>query len=254
MSARRSRYAALPSDPRSDSRTQPDRELDAAFDLSDDENEDEQTESTPLTRTETSIDPHRPVRTATTSVRPPVSIPISIPIATSNPGPAPLPPAPISGTATYDFERDYEYDYDFPPPGSPPGPSATARPNDYGNSNGLVPSLPLTSRPWPSSQTSRPSFLRRAIGALWPRSQYARVPMDAEASTEASAQSRSTPRGGGIENDGVFANVMAKPGRAVEVRDENGEMYMVPEETQREMPPVSLKILPTFSSSGLHYI
>src|SRR5690349_5101781 len=34
---------------------------------------------------------------------------------------------------SYNFEREYEYDY--PPPGSPPELSASARPNDFGNSN-----------------------------------------------------------------------------------------------------------------------
>lgn len=44
------------------------------------------------------------------------------------------PPAP----GAYDFEN-VDYDYTGPPPGSPPGPSARALPNEYGNSNGLVP-------------------------------------------------------------------------------------------------------------------
>ncbi|OBZ72052.1 Metal homeostatis protein BSD2 [Grifola frondosa] len=43
--------------------------------------------------------------------------------------------------------------------------------------------------------------------------------------------------GGGTDNDGVFANVMAKPVRAVTVTDESGEVHMVPEETQKESPP-----------------
>src|SRR5882762_4245412 len=35
---------------------------------------------------------------------------------------------------TYDFNADYDY----PPPGSPPGPSVVALPNNHGNSNGIT--------------------------------------------------------------------------------------------------------------------
>jgi hypothetical protein len=43
--------------------------------------------------------------------------------------------------------------------------------------------------------------------------------------------------GGGVENDGVFANVMAKPGRARAVRTENGDVHMVPEDSSLDVPP-----------------
>lgn len=123
---------------------------------------------------------------------------------------------------SYDFERDY--DYDFPPPGSPPSPSALAMPNDIGNTNGALPSNPV--RPEPT----RPSFLRRAVGVLLPQ-HYARVPTEPNGALRV---------GGGTENDGVFANVMAKPARNVTVTNENGEVIMVPEDTQNELPPVSV--------------
>ncbi|KAI0042872.1 hypothetical protein FA95DRAFT_512114 [Auriscalpium vulgare] len=123
-------------------------------------------------------------------------------------------PAP-SQPSVYDFER--EYDYARPPPGSPPGPSSSARPNDYGNSNGFIPTSPVAA--------PKPSFFRRAVGVVWP-SYYHRVPTGSAG-----------PRGGGIDNDGVFANVMAKPARARTIHGENGEIYMVPEETQAEAPP-----------------
>ncbi|KAI0926011.1 hypothetical protein AcV5_008591 [Taiwanofungus camphoratus] len=126
-------------------------------------------------------------------------------------------PTALTIPGAYDFERDYDY----PPPGSPPSPTAFALPNDIGNTNGQLPSAPV--RP----QSNRPSFFRRAVGALLPQ-HYARIP---------SGPAVTRPRGGGIENDGVFANVMAKPGRSVAVRDRNGEVYMVPEEVQNEMPP-----------------
>ncbi|KAF9059410.1 hypothetical protein BDP27DRAFT_1341436 [Rhodocollybia butyracea] len=46
--------------------------------------------------------------------------------------------------------------------------------------------------------------------------------------------------GGGQELDGVFANVMAKPAPAAEsrfVRDDHGNIHLVPEENQKEPPP-----------------
>ncbi|KAJ6619664.1 hypothetical protein B0H10DRAFT_1912543 [Mycena sp. CBHHK59/15] len=128
----------------------------------------------------------------------------------------PLHPAqPVPGA--YDFEREYDY----PPPGSPPRPSALALPNDIGNSNGRVPTGPVV------PPAPRPSFLRRAVGAVLP-THYARLP---------ASDPRPGVRGGGIENDGVFANVMAKPQRARTVRTEDGEIYMVPEDNQKEPPP-----------------
>lgn len=140
-------------------------------------------------------------------------------------------PTALTIPGAYDFERDYDY----PPPGSPPSPTAFALPNDIGNTNGQLPSAPV--RP----QSNRPSFFRRAVGALLPQ-HYARIP---------SGPAVTRPRGGGIENDGVFANVMAKPGRSVAVRDRNGEVYMVPEEVQNEMPPVSTHATHPFSSSKM---
>jgi len=187
-------YAPLPN-PRSE--PDADRELEDAF--GEDENLDH-TEFTPLTRGYAPPDSH-PLAGGDLTVQVPTVM-----------GAAP---------GSYDFERDY--DYDFPPPGSPPGPSDRALPNDIGNSNGRLPSNPA--RPEPP----RPSFLRRAVGALLPQ-HYARIP------TEPSPSS-AHPRGGGVENDGVFANVMAKPGRTVAVTNENGDVIMMPEDTQSEMPP-----------------
>lgn len=123
-----------------------------------------------------------------------------------------------SPRGTYDFERDYDY----PPPGSPPRPSAFALPNDIGNSNGQLPTSPVCqSRP-------RPSIFRRALGGLLP-THYAPVPTDA-----------AVRLGGGADNDGVFANVMAKPGRSRAVRTESGDIHMVPEDSSVDAPPVSI--------------
>jgi hypothetical protein len=117
---------------------------------------------------------------------------------------------------TYDFDREY----DFPPPGSPTPPLAEARPNDYGNSNGLLPDSPID-RPQPK----RPLF-RRILGAILP-SQYQPV---------ATESRHLTPTGRG--NDGVFANVVAKPQPARTVQTDNGEVIVVPEESQKDTPPV----------------
>lgn len=130
----------------------------------------------------------------------------------------------------YDFERDY----DCPPPGSPPRPSALALPNDFGNSNGQLPDSPVR------QALPKPSLFRRALGGILP-THYSPVPTDSGVRV-----------GGGLQNDGVFANVMAKPVRAKTVRTENGDVHMVPEDSSREAPPVS--ILKFDISSAVAYL
>jgi len=195
--------------PLSNPRSAPDaeRELEDAFDL-DDENEDDSNahESTPLTHnTNNVVSPQHTghVRTETQSA------------AT---------PTPTLGA--YDFERAY----DFPPPGSPPPPSSRALPNDYGNSNGLLPTAP------PAIPKPKRSIFQRTLGAILP-THYQPVP----------TQSNSRPTGGGTENDGVFANVTAKPQAPRTIVGEDGFNYVVPEDSQKETPPVSPK--PIFTSS-----
>jgi hypothetical protein len=132
---------------------------------------------------------------------------------------------PVPGA--YNFEREFEYD--APPPGSPPRPSALAVPNSIGNSNGFLPTSPIRV-PIP-----RQSFFRKAVGALLP-THY----------TQAHAESSNVRRrGGGIENDGVFANVMAKPQRANVVHTDDGGLLIIPEDAQVDIPPVSASI-PSF--------
>ncbi|KAF8812570.1 hypothetical protein BYT27DRAFT_7183016 [Phlegmacium glaucopus] len=167
--------------------TQHDREVEmqAAFDYSDDE-DDEHTSS--------EAHPLNPVTTA----------PISLPTPTHVPG-------------TYNFDT---VDYDYPPPGSPPPPSALALPNNHGNSNGLVPEFdPLSSRPrrmWfqRAAVTVLPSSILSAMGLAPP----------------------SGPIGGGTNNDGVFANVTAKPTAPNRVQD-GDDIYVVPEDARQEAPP-----------------
>ncbi|KAJ7475768.1 hypothetical protein FB451DRAFT_1033919 [Mycena latifolia] len=134
--------------------------------------------------------------------------------------PNPVPTAAPHVPGAYDFEREY----DCPPPGSPPRPSALALPNDIGNSNGRLPTDAVIPPP------PRSSFFRRAVGAILP-THYTRLPGSDPSAIAAGV------RGGGIENDGVFANVMAKPQRARTMRTEDGEIYMVPEDNQKEPPP-----------------
>lgn len=137
--------------------------------------------------------------------------------------PDPLKSTPSSTTVPgiYDFERNY--DYDRPPPGSPPQLLATALPNDIGNSNGELPTSPL------GTTLPRPSFLRRAVGAILP-THYVRVPTD---------EPPAGVRGGGIQNDGVFSNVVVKPASSVSmpIEADDGSIYMVPEDTQNNAPP-----------------
>ncbi|KAH0832971.1 hypothetical protein J3R83DRAFT_11949 [Lanmaoa asiatica] len=144
----------------------------------------------------------------------------------SDAAPQPRPPtetpkASSTVPAVYDFERDF--DYVRPPPGSPPHPSAVALPNDFGNSNGLIPSSPV------ATPIHRPSFFRQAVGAILP-THYTRLP-----TTGGISHSRAV--GGGIQNDGVFTNVTAKPSRPVQVRTDDGSVYVMPEETQSNAPP-----------------
>ncbi|KAG6915856.1 hypothetical protein DXG01_009563 [Tephrocybe rancida] len=132
--------------------------------------------------------------------------------------PAPTPTVP----GAYDFEREYAYDY--PPPGSPPPLTSHALPNDIGNSNGRLPTDPIV-RPTPSR-----NIFRRAVGALLP-SHYVRVP---------SSDSR-TVVGAGLDNDGVFANVVAKPTLThTPTIADDGSIYLAPElstTSHKDIPP-----------------
>jgi len=112
----------------------------------------------------------------------------------------------------YDFERDY----DQPPPGSPTHPPPFAVPNAFGNTNGLVP----TSEP---VRPAGPSWLGRAFRGVFggPRPPARAV-------------------GSGLDNDGVFANVVAKPNGQetvmTRIEDETG-VHWVPEVASKDVPP-----------------
>jgi hypothetical protein len=125
-----------------------------------------------------------------------------------NPSPSYTSHSPVSRTPTpgiYDFEN---FDYaSLPPPGSPPSPSSTALPNSIGNSNGLIPS-PSDVR---HVDGPRSSWFRRTARTVLPSSLIQRFHLDHEPIP--------TVVGGGTSNDGVFANVTAKPSRPVRLRD-----------------------------------
>jgi hypothetical protein len=145
--------------------------MDAAFDDSDDEGDD--SESRPLNPAPTSP-------RATHSSRPSAHIP-----------------------GTYDFEN---VDYDYPPPGSPPGPSAVALPNEFGNSNGLVPDTFDVNSAAPGP---RRGWFSRTAAAVLPSHYIQRFGMGSRNQVI------------GNNNDGVFANVTAKPTPPIRVQDGN---------------------------------
>ncbi|KAF7352676.1 hypothetical protein MVEN_01233400 [Mycena venus] len=174
-------YSALPN-PRTD--REANDEMDAAFDDSDDEGDDSES---------------RPLNPAPTSPRATHS---SRPSTTHIPG-------------TYDFEN---VDYDYPPPGSPPA-RDRALPNEFGNSNGLIPSFDVDSAPGP-----RRGWFSRTAAAVLPSHYVQRFGLGSRNQVI------------GNNNDGVFANVTAKPTPPVRVQD-GDSTYLVPEDTRAEAPP-----------------
>lgn len=137
--------------------------------------------------------------------------------------PAPIPP-PIQAPS-YHSQGGYNFDsvdYDFPPPGSPPPLSATAFPNEIGNSNGYVPVFDGR-----EPQAPQQPWYRRATNVL---------PQGVRDRLGLGSSRPAGPVGGGINNDGVFANVVAKPTRPVRVQN-GDEAYVVPEDSQSEAPP-----------------
>ncbi|KAG5648939.1 hypothetical protein DXG03_000288 [Asterophora parasitica] len=167
-------------------------DMEAAFDYSEDDDDDNNaSESHPL----------NPYPTSPTHTTAPPANPHHVP-------------------GTYDFEN---VDYDYPPPGSPPRPSAIALPNNFGNSNGLIPSVEPSSVPTP-----RQNWFTRSAAAVLPADVAQRLGLAHQRPVGAI--------GGGTNNDGVFANVTAKPTRPV-TRQEGDETLIVPEDTRADAPP-----------------
>ncbi|KAL4064994.1 hypothetical protein V8B97DRAFT_1875429 [Scleroderma yunnanense] len=197
------RYAPLPTQQPS---TDADRELDEAFGAADEEDDALNQEH------QHSFDPTPPAL-------PPLTTVSQLPHCTD--ASKPDPEGSDGVPAVYDFERDF--DYARPPPGSPPRPSAVAVPNNIGNTNGILSTSPA------QPSIPRPSFFRRAVGAVLPM-HYTRLPTSA-------GDARPTIWGGGSDNDGVFSNVTAKPSAPVRVRADDSDVFIVPEEEQSVAPP-----------------
>lgn len=167
------RYAPLPTQrPPENS----DDELDAAFNGSDDEL-DYDDDNAPVSESQ----PLNPSRSGRTS--PPLSaqnrtLPIAIP-------------------GSYDFER---VDYDIPPPGSP----TRAMANDFGNSNGLVPSFDTDADFVEHRPAGVRSWFSRTAANVLPSHYVRRFGLGTPAAAHV---------GGGSMNDGVFFNLTAKPER-----------------------------------------
>ncbi|KAI0045316.1 hypothetical protein FA95DRAFT_1495554 [Auriscalpium vulgare] len=175
-------------------------EMEAAFDDPDDSDDDD---DQPIARAET-----RPLQPHSSS-----------PLFQSTPAAHPATPR---GPAVYDFEN---FDYaSLPPPGSPPPPTSIAIPNSFGNSNGLIPA----SADVEVVEGPRMGWARRAARAVLPSSYVRSWGLDYEPPVGVV--------GGGTGNDGVFANVTAKPSRPLQIR-EGDEIYLVPEEAQKDVPP-----------------
>lgn len=122
--------------------------------------------------------------------------------------PARAPPPP----GTYDFEN---VDYDYPPPGSPPPPTAAALPYGVhiGNSNGVIPQTAVDADTYRGPR-------RRGIGALFGRTAAAILPSHYVQRFGLDRELVPTgPVGGGMSNDGVFANIPAKPTAPMQVRE-----------------------------------
>jgi hypothetical protein len=118
-----------------------------------------------------------------------------------SPSPGPSTSSALPGA--YDFGA-----YDAPPPGSPP-PATRAFANDWGNSNGVVPVVDTYRAP---PRRGR-GWLGRGAAAILPAHYVARLGLAGPAPRAGAVV------GAGIQNDGVFANVTAKPVRGVRIQD-----------------------------------
>jgi len=166
------RYAPLPTQRPPD---HSDDELDAAFDGSDDET-DYDDDNSPAFESR----PLNPSRT-------------SPPLPTQNR------PPPIAIPGAYDFER---VDYDVPPPGSP----TRAMANDYGNTNGHIPSYDTDADLAGHVRGGPRSWFRRAAANVLPSHYVHQLGLGGPSTSAAHV-------GGGGMNDGVFSNLAAKPER-----------------------------------------
>lgn len=173
------RYVPLPN-PRPGSQAQRDQEeeMAAAFDYSEDDDDNDNDDNDNDSHSALETQPLNPQPASNTSRFP------------ENPGRTQSATVP----STYNFEN---VDYDYPPPGSPPIPSSTALPNNIGNSNGLIPSFHSAAPPF------HMNWLRRTAAVVLPPRLVHKFRIGYDRP--------SGPVGSGSSNDGVFANVTAKP-------------------------------------------
>lgn len=174
------RYAPLPN-PHTDTDAQ--NEMEAAFLESDDEDDHDQPRMrVPNTRNGYS------------------SLPNADPEVSSSPT-----DGPGSHPNVYDFESvNYDAEWARPPPGSPPASVRFFQVQANGNSNGFIPDFSSVAR---DAQRRTGGWMRSVL----PEGVVARLGMS-------SAQVPSAV-GGGTANDGVFANVTAKPSRAITITE-----------------------------------
>lgn len=205
------RYAPLPN-PHTDPHAQ--NEMEAAFLDSDDELDEEEDEQPQTGR---GRDGYHSL---------PHSDPLASPTSPSSPSPLSTHDARARTDGTYDFENvDYDADWTLRPPPGPPPPAAESLRSvreSRGNSNGMVPDF---------SEAAQ-QFARRArrggVGAgRWLRRVVPEGVADRLGLAEEEGASGGGGRavGGGMMNDGVFANVTAKPSRGVRVQE--GEWLFV---------------------------
>lgn len=175
------RYAPIPN-PHTDPHAQD--EMEAAFLESEDEDEHDQ----PQTRSHNTRNGYS-----------------SLPAADPETPPSPSREDASGAGQTYDFERvDYDGEWARPPPGSPPASMQFFQVQANGNSNGIVPDLTRVAR----------DAGRRTGGwarSILPTRVAERLGMGGAAAEGAV--------GGGMGNDGVFANVTAKPSRPVRITE-----------------------------------
>lgn len=180
------RYAPLPN-PHTDADAQ--NEMEAAFLESDDEDDHDQPQMrAPNVRNGYS------------------SLPNTDPEILSSPADDHIPHA----SNVYDFESvNYDADWARPPPGSPPASTQFFQVQANGNSNGLIPDFSSVAR---NAQRRTGGWMRRVL----PQTVTERLGMGS-ANVEGAV-------GGGTGNDGVFANVTAKPSRPIQITD--GELIL----------------------------
>lgn len=202
------RYVQIPTQ-------QPDDELEAVFDASDEESDDAVVQR-PLLSAE-----QRPLRESDDDER--VDQPQQTPRTSQHP--------------TIDGRYNFEYDYP-PPPGSPPLERAEPS-NTWGNSNGVIPDF-SNPRTLPRHATGWLSKTWRALTGTGQKRPEQRVV------------------GSGIQNDGVFGNISARPvpARAARAQSESAReqdsILHAPEFASSDAPPVSGRFGALSYLIGLH--